>query len=138
MEETHEQAVIRLLTLLADSVEPVSSDETWLLTDIAVLAELATAGFVSAGDIVRAGQGQIVAIVCVQINPSGRQYLAELQKQAEVKTSIGFVKEHRFAFYKWFFGIVGPVIAGLVLWHLTHQDTPHQEHKNQHYAHQEL
>ena len=131
MEETHEQAVIRLLTLLANSVEPVSSDETWPISDISVLAELALGGFVSAGDIVRAGQGQIVAIVCARINPSGRLYLAELQKQAEAKTSIGFIKEHRFAFYSWFFGIVGSVIAGFVLWHLTHENAPKKESNNQ-------
>ena len=45
-----------------------------------------------------------------------------MQKEAEANTSVGFVKEHRFAFYKWVFGIVGPVIAGLILWHLTHED----------------
>ena len=39
MSETYEEKAIRLLTLLTQSSEPVSSDETWTLDDIAVMAE---------------------------------------------------------------------------------------------------
>ena len=131
MEETHDQVVIRLLTLLANSIEPISTDETWSISDIAIFAELASGGFISAGDIVRDGRGQIVVIVCASINPSGRNYLAELQKQLAANTSLGFIKEHRLGFYKWFFGIVGTIIAGLVLWHLTHEDTTVKEDNHQ-------
>lgn len=119
--ETHEQSAIRLLSLLADAGAPVSSDETWLLVDIAAMAELAAGGFISAGDIVRDGTGRVCAIVCMEITPHGRAYLAGLKRQAEAQTSVGFIKEHRFAFYKWFFGIVGTIIAGLILWFITHQ-----------------
>jgi hypothetical protein len=131
VEETHEQITIRLLTLLANSIEPVSSDETWLLSDIAVLAELETGGFVSAGDVVRSGQGQVIAIVCVSINISGRKYLIELIKESEANTSVGFIKQHRFAIYKWVFGIVGSIIVGLVLWHLTREKAISTDTNNQ-------
>jgi hypothetical protein len=119
--ETHEQRAIRLLSLLADAGAPVSSDETWLLVDIAAMAEFAAGGFISAGDIVRDRTGGVCAIVRMEITAPGRAYLAGLKRQAEVQTSVGFIKEHRFAFYKWFFGIVATIIAGLILWFITHQ-----------------
>jgi hypothetical protein len=118
--ETHEQRLIRLLTLLTEAVSPVSTDETWLLVDLAALAELETAGFISAGQVVRDGTGQVCAIACMSINLRGRAYLAELQQEAVADTSAGFIKEHRFSFYKWFFGIVGAIIAGYFVWFITH------------------
>jgi hypothetical protein len=122
--ETADQRFIRLLSILAKADEPMSSDETWLLVDIRALAELAAGGFISAGDVVRDECGKPCAICCVEITPSGRAYLAELQHEAESRTSIGFIKEHRFSFYKWFFwivaAVVGTVIGGYILWRLTH------------------
>ena len=107
---------MRLLTLLAEADEPVSSDETWLLSDIRACVELDGAGFISAGDIIRDGSGQVCAIACMSIELRGRSHLAELQQKAEERTSIGFIKQHRFPFYAWFFGIVGAVIAGYLIW----------------------
>ena len=118
MSETYEEKAIRLLTLLTQASEPVSSDETWALDDIAVMAELADSSYIRAGDVVRAGQGQIVAIVVMSITTRGREYLSQLKKQGSVNTSVGFVKEHRFAFYKWFWGIVATVIAAVVVAYL--------------------
>ena len=118
MSETYEEKAIRLLTLLTQSSEPVSSDETWTLDDIAVMAELNDSGYIRAGDVVRAGQGQIVAIMVMNITTRGREYLSQLKKQEEANTSVGFVKEHRFAFYKWFWGIVATVISAVVVAYL--------------------
>lgn len=92
MSENYERQAIRLLTLLTQSSEPVSSDETWTLDDIAVMAELNDSGYIRAGDVVWAGQGQIVAIVVMTITTRGREYLSQLKKQGEAKTSIGFEK----------------------------------------------
>jgi hypothetical protein len=117
--ETHDERLIRLLTLLAEAVAPVSTDETWLLVDLAALAELENAGFISAGIIPNA-TGQVCAIACMSITLRGREYLAELQQKAATRTSVGFVKEHRFSFYKWFFGIIAAIIAGYALWLITH------------------
>ena len=117
--ETRLQTVIRLLSLLAEAGEPVSPDETWLRSDIAVMEELETGGLISAGDFVRSGQGQIVGIICVRINPRGRTYLAELQAHAKTGDSVGLIKERRSSFYKWFFAVVGTLVAGLILWFAT-------------------
>jgi hypothetical protein len=118
--ETAEQRYIRLLSILAQADEPVSSDETWLLVDIAAMAQLAGGGLISAGDIVRDGTGRVCAIVRMEILPSGRAYLAELKQREEALTSVGFVKQNRFHFYKWFFGIVAAIVAGYFVWRLTH------------------
>lgn len=64
---------------MAESVEPVSSDETWTLVDLAALAELESSGLIDVGEIVRSN-GQAVAIVFMRINLQGRAYLAELKK----------------------------------------------------------
>ena len=117
--ESHEQRVIRLLSMLAEAVEPVSCDETWSRDDLAAAEELESGGFISAV-ITRMLQGQIASIDCMKIKPSGRAYLAELKKQATADTSVGFIKEHRFSFYRWFFGIVAAVVAALYVWYLTH------------------
>ena len=118
--ETAEQRFIRLLSILAHADAPVSSDETWLLVDIAAMAELRAGGFISAGDIVRDGTGRVCAIVCMEIIPSGRAYLAELKRQTEAQTSVGMIKQNRFNFYRWFFGIVAAIVTGYVVWRLTH------------------
>jgi hypothetical protein len=118
--KTRLQTVIRLLTLLAGAGAPVSSDKTWLPSDIAVMEELETGGYISAGDVARGEQGQVVGIVGMRINPRGRAYLSELQKQAAADSSVGFIKNHRFSFYKRVFGIVGTVVAGLIFWFISH------------------
>jgi hypothetical protein len=33
----------------------------------------------------------------------------------EARTSIGLVKQHRFAIYKWVFGIIAGIIVGYIL-----------------------
>jgi len=117
--ETHQQTVIRLLTLLAETEGPVSSDETWILSDLDRLAELAEGGFISVGEIV-SNQSGPCAIVFMRINPSGRAFLADMQEKAARDTSIGIIKKHRFAFYKWFFAAVTTILTGYILWRLTH------------------
>jgi len=43
----------------------------------------------------------------VSLTPEGKALLSSL----EDATSLGFIRKHRFAFYKWFFGIIGVVLA---------------------------
>jgi hypothetical protein len=112
--ETREQRYIKLLSTLAEADAPISTDETWLLSDIADLAALAQGGYVSVGQIVRGCDGVPCAIACAEINPSGIRYLAELKQKQEAGTSVGQIKQNRFGFYKWFFGIVGAVAAVVI------------------------
>jgi hypothetical protein len=119
--ETAEQTFIRLLSILAQSVEPVSSDETWLLSDLAALAELEASGFISAGDVVRGGDGPGFLHRLHEHHDCRQKIPAELKHAAEAQTSIGFVKTHRFKVYGWFFGIFAAIAAALYVWYLTHQ-----------------
>jgi hypothetical protein len=43
----------------------------------------------------------------VSLTPEGKALLSTL----EDSTSLGFIRKHRFAFYKWFFWIIGVVLA---------------------------
>lgn len=119
-DETRDQAVVRLLTLLSNADGAINSDETWFVSDLEIIAELESGGLVSVGEIIRTC-GDIAVITSMRITPEGRKSLAESKAKAKASTSIGFIQQHRFAFYKWFFGIIGTLIAGYILWYLTHQ-----------------
>jgi len=45
------------------------------------------------------------------LTASGRALLRELERAEEEETSIGFLKKHRFAIYKWVFGLVSGLVA---------------------------
>ena len=113
--ESHEQRVIRLLSMLAEAVEPVSCDETWSRDDLAAAEELEAGGFISAV-ITRMLQGQVASIDCMKIKPSGRAYLAELKHAAEAQTSVGIIKHNRWRFYWWFLGSVIVLYLAHRLW----------------------
>ncbi len=117
--ETTDERFIRLLNDLSQSPNALSTNENTTCEDLRALDELLTGDYITAGDSVREG-GQVCVIVCMRINPQGRTYLAELQQKAGANTSVGFIKEHRFSFYKWFFGIVAAIIVGYFVWYMTH------------------
>src|SRR5207244_9241736 len=112
-------SVPRLLTLLANADRAINSDETWFVSDLEIIAELASGGLVSAGEIIRSC-GDIAVITSMRITPEGRKFLSDSKARARANTSIGFIQQHRFAAYRWFFGIVGAAIAGYIVWYLTH------------------
>jgi len=45
------------------------------------------------------------------LTASGRALLRELERAEGEETSIGFLKKHRFAIYKWVLGIVSGLVA---------------------------
>ena len=114
--ETAEQKFIRLLTRLTQEsdIDEITPDE-----DLRALKELYDGGFISASEV----QGEVGGVCImndVRITPQGRAHLMHLKRQAGLGTSVGFIKEHGFSFYKWFFGIVATIIAGYFVWRLTH------------------
>lgn len=115
--ETADQKYIRLLTILAQADGSISFIEDATLSDIRALSELCSGGFISAS-IVRDEVNRPCAVGSAEIIPSGRAYLAELKRREESLTSVGLIKHNRFHFYRWFFGIVGVVIAALAVWYL--------------------
>jgi hypothetical protein len=113
------QTVIRLLTLLATAETPLSTKEAWPSSDIAVMEELETGGYILADDIVRNDGGKIIRIANMQITARGKTYLNKLQKQ-EVTAAAGSFKSPRFSYFKWIAGIIVVIIAGLILWLVIH------------------
>ena len=110
--ETSEQRFVRLLSRLETESD---IDEETTRDDLLALAELHEAGFISAAEVIRDGK-EVLIVNGASITSSGRCHLAYLKEKATSKTSIGFIKQHRFAFYKWFFAIVSAVVVGYVLW----------------------
>jgi hypothetical protein len=109
-----------LLTILSNADGPVSTDENTSLDDLRALTELYLGRFISTTDLGRDAVGQVCYLINMEIKPAGRAHLEELNKKAEAQTSIGLIKQNRFHFYWWFFGIVGTIIAGYFIWRLTH------------------
>jgi hypothetical protein len=118
--ETVESRFIRLLTILSKADGPVSTDENTSGDDLRALTELYLGRYISTTDLGRDTVGQVCYLINMEIKPSGRAHLDELNKKAEAKTSIGLIKQNRFPIYKWFFAILATIIAGYIVWHLTH------------------
>jgi hypothetical protein len=59
---------------LAESQEAITTDETWAFLDLAILAELVSGGYISAGDVVRMGR-QVVVISHITMNPCAANLL---------------------------------------------------------------
>jgi hypothetical protein len=118
--ETAKSRFIRLLTFISRADGPLSTDDNTTDDDLLALTELYLGGFISVEELARDAMGRVCYITCVEITPSGRAYLAELQREGEAQTSMGLIKQNRFHAYRRFFVIMGAIISGYIVWLLTH------------------
>jgi len=59
------------------------------------------------------GGGCVMHISSVRITVQGRLFLEELEKKQEARTSLGLIKQNRWAVYKWVFAFVAGIAGGL-------------------------
>lgn len=110
--ETRQEAELRLFRMIRDSKPAVQllckSDDP----DLDILRALDLAGFIN-GDFGTASEG--IYYLDAHLTAIGHSRLETLEAEASEKTSLGFIKKHRFAAYNWIFGIIAGIIIGYIL-----------------------
>lgn len=114
LNETARQRYIRLLRILAEYDIANFSTPAVPAKDLLALNALLSENFISGG-LSKNSDGFPVNFSGVSITIKGMLFLEDMEQREEAKTSIGLVKQNRFAIYKWVFGIIAGVIVGYLL-----------------------
>ncbi|MGZ4963012.1 MAG: hypothetical protein ACXWDN_02995 [Limisphaerales bacterium] len=111
--ETANQRYIRLLKQLAEASEQHFTNENDSHEDLLGFEELLNDGYITGS---RTGDEMncVTHIHGMRITVVGRQLLADLQRKEEGNTSIGLIRQNRFAVYKTLIVFILGIIAGLL------------------------
>ena len=116
--ETATQRYIRLLKQLAEADGPLFTNDEDTRTDIMGFEELLRQDCIT-GSRSSDHMDRVTNVCNMRITVSGRRQLEQMQRDEEANTSIGLIKQNRFAIYKWIFEMMSAVIAGYALRWLT-------------------
>jgi hypothetical protein len=112
--ETARQRYIRLLRFLAEADIAYLAAPSVPHKDLLVLKALLNEDFIS-GQMIENGSGLPVIFSNTSITVKGMLFLEDLEHREEAKTSLGLVRQNKFAIYKWVFGVIAGVIVGYLL-----------------------
>jgi len=112
--ENGNQRRIRLLSEFPDDGSILSTTSETPPEDVAAFFEMCRAGNIS-GEPFMGDLGRIASMEGMRLTESGREYLAKLQKEESLNTSVGLLKEHRWSIYKWCLSTIGGGVVGYCL-----------------------
>lgn len=116
--ESAESRYIRLLSAFPADGCPLFTNEEDSSEDVAAFSELLKSGFID-GCPIEDEVGKVFQVANMTLTVRGRLLLADLEKKASLRTSLGIIRENRWGFYRWFLSTVGGGLVGYLLRYCT-------------------